>query len=147
MSMRGDDVLGFVFDSNPPLILKTEAKSRTNLSASVLSDACKGLCRHSGRPNPSTLSFISRRLRESEQHAHASIIEALQETDIPLDTISHLVFTVSANDPATLMQAHATSPIPEVKRLLAGCIIEDHAAFINEVFEAAMGKGVADGIG
>jgi hypothetical protein len=137
-SMRGDDVLGFDFEKKPLLILKTEAKSKEKLSTTVIQDACNALCRYSGRPNPSTLSFVSRRLRETGNHEHAMIVESLQESEIPLGTISHLVFTVSANDPAALLQAHSTSPIPEVRRLLAGCIIEDHTSFINEVFDAAM---------
>ena len=54
MPMRGDDVLGFDFRTVPPLIMKTEAKSRQKLTPAVVKEACEGLCRHSGRPNPKT---------------------------------------------------------------------------------------------
>jgi len=145
MAMRGDDVLGFEFDKSPPRVLKVEAKSRASLTSAVVKDASDGLCRHQGRPNPSTLSFISRRLRETGKDDLAEIIEGLQESDISLASVSHLIFTLSGNDPATLLASHAKSPIPGISRRLAGCIIADHASFIGQVFDGVVSGRIADG--
>jgi len=141
VAMRGDDVLGFDFSTTPAGVLKTEAKSRVSLTSMVIEQAAAGLQRHKGRPNPSTLSFISRRLRESNCHKLAKAIEQLQEGDIPLDSVEHLIFTLSANDPTALLAAHSDSPIKKIRRHLAGCVIKDHAQFIASVFD---GAGKAD---
>lgn len=137
VAMRGDDVLGFDFGTTPIGVLKTEAKSRVNLTSQVVEQAAEGLQRHRGRPNPSTLSFISRRLRESKSYKLAKAIEQLQEGDIALDSVEHLVFTLSANDPTALLAAHADSPNKKIRRHLAGCVVKDHAKLIASVFESA----------
>lgn len=144
MAMRGDDVLGFDFDSKPLRVLKAESKSRKQLTPAVVVAACDGLCRHRGRPNPSTLSFISRRLRESDSHDLAQQIEQLQRTDIKLSAIEHLLFTLSGNDPAQLLADRSGSPIKGIKRSLAGCHITDHAEFIRSIFDGLVGA-LADG--
>lgn len=146
MAMRGDDVLGFVFGVTPVKILKAESKSRKQLSASVLKSACDGVCRHRGRPNPSTLSFISRRLREAGHHDLAKQIENLQRIDIKASSLEHLLFTLSGNAPADLLAERATSPIRGIKRSLAGFHIPDHPRFVKSVFEAAA-KALVDGNG
>lgn len=140
VAMRGDDVLGFDFSTTPIGVLKTESKSRVSLTSQVIEQAAEGLQRHRGRPNPSTLSFISRRLRESNSNKCAKAIEQLQESDIPLDSVEHLIFTLSANDPTALLAGHADSPIKKIRRRLAACIIKDHAKLIASVFESA-GRG------
>lgn len=137
VAMRGDDVLGFNFSTTPTGVLKTESKSRISLTSKVVEQAVDGLQRHGGRPNPSTLSFVSRRLRECGSHKLAKAIEYLQEHEIPLDSVEHLIFTLSANDPTDLLAGHAGSPIKKIRRHLAGCIIKDHAKFIASVFERA----------
>jgi hypothetical protein len=137
MAMRGDDVLGFLFTKKPVGILKTEAKSRINLSKGVVQEADAGLKRHNGRPNPSTLSFISRRLRENGKHDLAGLIEQLQKVDIPLKTVAHLIFTLSGNDPDDYLKSGAKSCHQDIDRLLAGCVIPDHAEFIASLFDAA----------
>lgn len=144
MAMRGDDVLGFVFGDTPVRILKAESKSRKQLSASVLKAACDGLCRHRGRPNPSTLSFISRRLREAERHDLAEQIENLQSIDIKVSALEHLIFTLSGNAPGELLAGRAASPIKGIKRILAGCHISDHPQFVKSIFDAVV-KALADG--
>jgi hypothetical protein len=146
MAMRGDDVLGFDFGTKPLKILKAEAKSRISLSSVTAKEACDGLCRHLGRPNPHTLSFISRRLRETGQPDLAAAIEGLQETDISLSSLTHLIFTVSSNNPVAALSSVSKSPIEGIGRQVAGCIIEDHAAFIEKVFDSAMKGMVAGGI-
>lgn len=145
MAMRGDDVLGFQFGTTPLNVLKTEAKSRVSLSSSTAKEACDGLCRHQGRPNPSTLSFISRRLREMGQHDLAAAIENLQESEIPLTTVGHLIFTLSSNNPITALTSVSRSPIQGIVRQLAGCVIPDHAAFIQEIFDSAVKGAALDG--
>jgi hypothetical protein len=135
VAMRGDDVLGFDFSKDPIGILKGEAKSRAKLTTAVVTSACDAVCRNHGRPNPSTLGFISRRLREAGKHDLAEEVEKLQESSIPLRSIGHLIFTLSGNDPAALLSKSAKSPIKGIKRQLAGCQIKDHSKFISDLFD------------
>jgi len=146
MAMRGDDVLGFNFGPVPVKILKAESKSRKRLTSAVLKSACDGVCRHRGRPNPSTLSFLSRRLRETGQHDVAAQIEHLQDIDIRASSLEHLLFTLSGNDPANILAKRADSPIKGIKRLLAGFHIPDHQHFVKSIFESVV-KALADGNG
>jgi len=145
MAMRGDDVLGFEFGTAPLNVLKTESKSRVSLSSQTAKQACAGLCRHQGRPNPSTLSFISRRLREMGKHDLAEAVEQLQESDIPLSTVSHLIFTLSSNSPVTALSSVSTSPIHGITRHVVGCVITDHAAFIQKIFDGLVQGPASDG--
>lgn len=138
MPMRGDDTIGFRFADKPVTVLKAEAKSRIKLSKSVVSEAVTNLRKNSGRPNPSTLSFISRRLREWQKHEMAVAIEGLQENDIPFPTIKHLIFTLSGNDPSDFLKAESASFHAQIDRELAGCVIPDHADFIAAIFAAAL---------
>ncbi len=147
VAMRGDDVLGFDFGSNPPRVLKVEAKSRVNLTPSVVQEAGDALRRHCGRPNPSTLSFVSRRLRETQRHDLAESVEQLQEANISTRSVEHLIFTVSENDPAGRLTAHARSSIRGVRRNLAGCRIKAHTKFIQSVFDRAAEIGAPNGNG
>lgn len=137
VAMRGDDVLAFDINAAPTRILKTEAKSRVKLSAEVIEDAGESLRRHRGRPNPCTLSFISRRLRECRKHKLAAIVEQLQEADIRQDRVEHLIFTFSGNNPANLLARYTQSPFRRIRRQLIGCVVRDHGKFVAAVFEAA----------
>lgn len=136
VAMRGDDVLRFRFEEKPPLILKTEAKSRVKLTPSVVSKASEGLRRHRGRPNPSTLSFISRRLRERNMHEQAEAVESLQEANISAETVEHLIFTLSGNNPSEILAAHHKTAFRGIRRRVVGCVVKDHAKFIKSVFDA-----------
>jgi hypothetical protein len=136
MAMRGDDVIGVRRVAGRVQVLKGEAKSRAQLSVTVVKEACDSLTRHASRPNPSSLAFVASRLREEDRDDEADVIETLMEVSIPDRDIEHLVFTLSGNDPAAVLAAHAQAPI---RRRLAGMHIFDHQQFIKDVYEAVNG--------
>jgi hypothetical protein len=137
-SMRGTDVVGIRRRTGAATqVLKGEVKSRAVLGAKVVQTATADLLKYSSRPNPSTLAFISSRLREAKRPGEAEIIEDLQMHDIAVADVEHLVFTVSGNDPAAALAAHAAPPANAARRSLVGLIVKDHQAFVNQVFEEA----------
>ena len=135
MAMRGDDVIGIRREGDKAQVLKAEAKSRDSLSTSVVQEASDALMRHSGRPNPSTLAFISTRLREIGRDEDAATIELLQTVDVRDRDIEHLLFTLSGNDPTTALAGHTKSPRPAIQRHTVGVMVKDHQEFIHEIFE------------
>ena len=78
-AMRGDDVIALRKAKTRWHVLKAESKSRASLTPSVVQQAINGLARHNGRPNPSSLAFISARLRELGRDAEADMFDELQE--------------------------------------------------------------------
>lgn len=133
MPMRGDDLIGVRRFEGRVQVLKGEAKSRSQLSVTVVKDACDSLTRHASRPNPSSLAFIASLLREEGRDDEADVIETLMEVSIPDRDLEHLVFTLSGNDPAAVLAAHAKAPI---SRRLTGMHVFDHQQFIQAVYEA-----------
>lgn len=138
MSMRGDDVIAIRPSKNKVTqVLKVEAKSRASLATAAIEEASDGLIKNSARPNPSTLAFISVRLRELGRHAEALLIERLQQHEVKDADIEHLLFTFSGNDPANLLVPHAKTPKrPLIARHLVGIVVADHQDFIRLVFES-----------
>ena len=135
-AMRGDDVIGFRSEKSRHRLLKVESKSRAALAASVVKSAHQALMKHSGRPNPSSLAFISTLLRELGDDAVAKVFEELQTTDIPDDAVEHLIFTLSGNDPVNALKGYSTRPKPDMRRHSVGVVIQDHQSFIQNIFKA-----------
>ena len=145
LAMRGDDVLGVRETKTRVNVLKAEAKSRAQLSPSVVNEARDGLAKNKGRPNPSTLAFLEYNLRNAERDDEAELFARLQRETIRAREICHLVFTLSGNDPTDKLQ-NAVSPISKgVELLLCGCCISGHGEFIEEVFESCLSLGDTDG--
>lgn len=136
MAMRGDDIIGVRRVDDRVQVLKGEAKSRDQLSVTVVKEACDSLTRHASRPNPSSLAFVASRLREEGRDDEADVIETLMEVTIPERDLEHLIFTLSGNDPAAVLAAHAQAPI---RRRLTGMHVFDHQHFIKDVYEAVNG--------
>jgi hypothetical protein len=137
VAMRGDDLIAIRVDPKAPEILKVEAKSRARLQPQIVSEAVDQLGKNGGRPNPSSLAFISKRLRERGDDSTAEFIEKVQEGKVAGLRLEHLVFTLSGNDCEDHLSAHAMGgPIP---RRMVGMIVTDHQAFIKEVFDTAHG--------
>ena len=134
-TMRGDDVIALRMAKTRWHVLKAESKSRASLSTSVVEEAVDGLGRHAGRPNPSSLAFISARLRELGRDAEAEVFDELQSKTPRLGEIEHLVFTLSGNDPTSQLQSHVARASSACRRHLIGCVIQDHQGFINQVFD------------
>ncbi|WP_315707340.1 MULTISPECIES: Hachiman antiphage defense system protein HamA [unclassified Bradyrhizobium] len=138
MAMRGDDVIGLKRDPNTGalLFLKTEAKSRVSLSAGVIGEARKGLDKDGGRPSAHALAFIADRLAELGNDALAdAILDAQLKSTIPLQSVLHLTFTFSGNDP----QPHLTTALQgyggPVAQWGVGLRIDGHASFVAAVYD------------
>lgn len=134
-TMRGDDVIGIRITEDAVSLLKGEAKSRISIGASVVEKASAGLMRHAGRPNPSSLAFISTKLREEGNDNLAEVFEKLQTTKITDSEIEHLIFTLSGNDPLTALSTHVASPVAAIRRHVVGVVIADHQDFIGSIFQ------------
>ncbi|MBX3394286.1 MAG: DUF1837 domain-containing protein [Phycisphaerae bacterium] len=134
-TMRGNDVIALCKRSEHFAILKAESKSRATLGESVITEAIEGLEKHSGRPNPSSLAFISARLREQARDAEAAIFEGLQRRPPRKGALEHLVFTFSGNDAAAHLRKHAQVKRGAIRRHVVGCVVERHQDFIKATFE------------
>lgn len=136
MPMHGNDVIGIDTGGRKPVVLKGECKSRGNLTASVVGEAASGLDKHDGRPNPSTLAFITKRLYEEGRDAEAEVFRTLQSDGaLRARDIRHLIFALTGNDPRGVL---ATAPAPTtsgVQRSSAAVWVSDHQSFISEVFD------------
>lgn len=138
MAMRGDDVIGILQDAQSQRLhfLKTEAKSRTTLTAQVLNDARAGLDKDGGLPSAHALSFISARLVELKNLPLADAIDdALLKHGIPLPTVRHLLFTFSGNAPDALLTASLQAYPGPINQWGIGLRVEGHAAFIGAVYD------------
>lgn len=144
-AMRGDDVLGFREAKSRVHVLKVEAKSRASLSATVIDEARKGLAKHKGRPNPSTLAFVEYILRKEDRDEEADLVRRLQCDTIRVAELRHMVFTLSGNDPTKHLQANKESVRKGVKLLLRGCRVSSHGEFVHDVFETCLNLGAGDG--
>lgn len=134
-AMRGDDVIALRKAVSRWHVLKAESKSRASMGGAVVQEAIKGLSRNAGRPNPSSLAFISLRLREEDRDEEAEVIESLQARTPRAGEIEHLIFALSGNDPCRHLKAHLDDSAAPCRRHLVGCVIEDHQDFINGVFD------------
>ena len=133
--MRGDDVIGIRRNGTRWQLLKAESKSRAALSEAVIGEAVDGLQKNGGRPNPSSLAFISSRLRETDRDAEAAVFEGLQSRPPRPGDVEHLVFSLSGNDPMRHLKQHRADGSAAIRRHLVGCVIADHQDFIRTVFD------------
>lgn len=136
-TMRGDDVLGVRKVDGRVQALKIEAKSRAQLSPGVVEEACTALERNRSRPNASSVTFVSLRLREEGRDAEAEIVEQLLGEQFADRDVEHLVFTLSGNDPTRALSDHSKRP----RRRLTGVRVMDHQKFIRQVYEALNAAG------
>ncbi|WP_430454737.1 Hachiman antiphage defense system protein HamA [Rhodopirellula europaea] len=145
-AMRGDDVLGFRRAKTRVKVMKVEAKSRANLDTRTMNEARDGLANHKGRPNPETLAFLECNLREHGRDAEAEPIADLQKQSIKASDVSHLVFTLSGNNPTNFLQDNSTPIRKRMELRLCGCRVKGHADFIKSVFDTCLNRGEADGV-
>jgi len=138
MAMRGEDVIGIHQDAQTQRLsfLKTEAKSRTNLTAQVISSARAGLEKDGGKPSAHALSFISARLLELGNLPLADAIDdALLKHGIPLQNVRHLLFTFSGNAPNDLLTASLQNYTGPINQWAIGLYVHGHTAFIGAVYD------------
>lgn len=135
MPMHGNDVIAVDTSSRPVRVLKGESKSRANFTADVVKEAIETLDAHNGRPNPSTLAFITKRLYEENRDAEAKIFQALQaDGALSGKQIVHLIFTLTGNDPCSHLANAAKPKQAGIKRDTVAVMVTDHGKFISSVF-------------
>lgn len=140
VTMRGDDIVAIRLSPLPPTILKVESKSKARLQPQTVVEAVGQLDKFAGRPNPCSLAFTSKRLRErktASDDATAEFIEKVQDDKIPGLRVEHLVFTFSGNDSESSLTAHANGGT--LPRRMVGLVVADHQDFIKNVFDTAHG--------
>lgn len=144
MAMRGDDVIGIEqhAENGRLSFLKGEAKSRVTLSTTVVAEARAGLDKDNGLPSPHALAFISERLMEAGDTALSDAIDTAQLKDgIAGDTVEHLMFTVSGNDPGALLETSLNEYEGPIAQYGVGLRIDRHAQFVHEVYEKVIANG------
>lgn len=135
MPMHGNDIIAVDATQKPLAVLKGECKSRVAFTAATVAEAAAGLDKHGGRPNPSTLAFIAKRLYEAKRDVDADLYRDLQcKGAITPKQVTHLVFALCGNDPASCLKATPRPKRSGIKREAAAVVIRDHAAFVRKVF-------------
>jgi hypothetical protein len=133
--MHGNDVVAVDASAQPVRVLKCECKSRASFGATVVTEAVESLDKDAGRPNPSTLAFIAKRLYEDNRDADAKVYQdLLTKRALTPKMISHLIFVLSGNDPSQHLHAAPKPKRSGIKRESAAILIPDHGAFIKKVF-------------
>lgn len=141
MAMRGDDVIGI--QQNPQSgglqFLKTEAKSRVTLNATVVAEARAGLDKDGGLPSAHTLSFIADRLAETGEPALSdAILDALLKHGILPQSVRHLLFTFTGNSPEPYLTKSLQNYAGGIGQWSVGLRVEDHAGFVAAAFDLAI---------
>jgi Cap4 SAVED domain len=136
MAMHGNDVIGVDSSGKTVRVLKCESKSGIAIGNNVVEDAIKTLDLHDGRPNPSTLAFITKRLYEDNRDDEANVFRDLQVTGkISASIITHMIFALSGNDAGKFIAAAPKPKQRGIKRENATLRIKGHAAFVSEVYK------------
>jgi hypothetical protein len=147
MAMRGDDVIGIARDPATQQLrfLKAEAKSRITLPAAVVADARAGLEKDGGLPSAHALSFISARLLEMGNTELADAIDDAQlSIGIPPQTVNHLLFVFSGNDPTAHLKASLQAYAGPMAQQYVGIRVDTHAAFVEAVFDLVIANANND---
>lgn len=136
MPMHGNDVIAVEVSKNGKVrVLKGESKSAAKVSKATVEGAATGLDRHEGRPNPSTLAFIVKRLYDEDRDAEAKVFEDMQaEGALRAKDVQHLIFALAGNDPSALLAAAPKPKKVGIKRLVAAVVISDHSNFVQAVY-------------
>ena len=147
MAMRGDDVIGMLRDAATGHLrfLKAESKSRAALAAAVIAEAREGLEKDGGLPSPHALEFISDRLMEiGEDDLANAIDDALLKHGIPPNTVRHLLFTFSGNDPSDGLRASLQAYAGPIRQHGVGLRIPAHVDFVASVFDQVIANANDD---
>jgi hypothetical protein len=133
--LHGNDVVGVDTSTARTSVLKCECKSRAHFKPSDADEAVAGLGGHRGRPNPSTLAFIAKRLYELGRDAEAKVFQdLLTARAIRATDVRHLVFVLSGNVPVTQLSSVVVAAKNRTQRTATAIVVKDHGAFIDLVF-------------
>jgi hypothetical protein len=136
MPMHGNDVIGVNAMASPVRVIKGECKSRASFGNAVVKEAADGLDKHEGRPNPSTLAFIAKRLYEDDRDGEADVFrDLLCAAAIAPKNITHMIFAMTGNDPSKHLADAPKPKQPGITRTGVGIHIGDHGEFVHAVFE------------
>ena len=136
MAMHGNDVVGVDTSVKPVRVVKGECKSRVSFGATVVKEAADSLDLHDGRPNPSTLAFIAKRLYEEKRDKEADVFRDLQcGSPMAAKRITHLIFALAGNNPAKHLAAGPKPKHLAIKRENVAIVIKDHGAFVAAVYK------------
>jgi hypothetical protein len=137
MAMHGNDVIGIDTKVKPIRVVKGECKSRAIFGKAAVEEAATGLDLHDGRPNPSTLAFITKRLYEDKRDSEAKVFQNLQcEGAISAKNLSHWIFALAGNDPSKHLASGPKSKHTGIKRESTAVVVNDHGGFVAAVYEA-----------
>lgn len=140
MPMHGNDVIAVDVSRKPVQVLKGESKSGVTISKTVVADAVGQLDAHDGRPNPSTLAFITKRLYEENRDGEARVFQDLQcDGAMSPKNITHALFLVAGADPCQVLSSAPSPAQSVIKRDAVAVVIDDHADFIETLFETGYG--------
>src|SRR5262249_37699537 len=115
--------------------MKGESKSRAALVQAVLDEAGGALDRDRGRPSRHSVLFVANRLREQGKDDVALELEGAVLRSFRGCAVEHLLFVLSGNNPKPLLLKHLESCAKKKKRRYGvGLRIDDHAAFIEQLF-------------
>lgn len=135
MPMHGNDIIGADTSAKRPRVLKGECKSRATFSETVAREAAETLDAYEGRPNPSTLAFITKRLYEEKRDAEARVYQKLQcDAAIPATSITQNIFVLAGNDPRAALERAPKPKHAGITRESVAVLISDHGKFIDTVF-------------
>jgi hypothetical protein len=136
-AMHGNDVIGVDTKAKPIRVMKGECKSRAAFGKATVEEASQSLDLHDGRPNPSTLAFITKRLYEENRDPEAKVFQILQaDGAISSKNVHHLIFALAGNDPSAHLATGLKSKHAGIKRETAAIVINDHGAFIASVYDS-----------
>lgn len=135
MPMHGNDVLGLSYENTPRRVLKCECKSRNRFGDSAVAEASNGLDGFDGRPNPSTLAFITKRLFEENKDDEAKMWSELQTKDaLPARNITQMVFALGGNDPTPFLAKCPKAKVNGIQRKHAAIKLSTYADFVETVY-------------
>jgi hypothetical protein len=135
MALRGDDIVAVARDPKGRLkFLKGESKSRSKLTPNVVKEASVALDRDYGRPNRNSVLFVAERLSERGEDDLARDLEKALLHSFRKNSVDHLLFTVSSNDPDRQLSNHLSKCTNKMRRHAVGVCIINHGKFINQLF-------------
>lgn len=135
MPMHGNDVIALERKGRSVRVLKGESKSAAAVSKATVKGAADGLDRDDGRPNPSTLAFIAKRLYDANRDAEGKVFEDLQAAGaIAAKDIQHLIFTLAGKDPSKKLAATPKPKNAGIQRAVVAVVIPDHGGFVEAVY-------------
>lgn len=102
-SMKGDDILGFVFERNANSnfeVLVGESKYRSSFTSNTVQEAYEAIER--GRPYPASMDFTANVLRQAGNNSRAEQVDQLKKllsVKSPLVNLKRLIMLITMNRP------------------------------------------------